>query len=171
MAEVPKRDGSFVTNYISRKREAVRDGGDVEVALAPDPSQPKESGSDDVTPSTTPLASVLTTPATTAKEEPSSKSWCRKLIDFYNDYDFFILLVTVILLAYAYPPLGATYLQPQITASWIAVMYIFCKFFIVHVVCFWFSFRLFFVLLGSLGFATTRLYSGLSCALYPFVSH
>jgi hypothetical protein len=108
--------------------EVVSDDGDVEVALSPD--APKD---DDVAPSNTPTASTTPTttaqdePSTTTKEEPPRKTWFRKLIDFYNDYDFFILLVTVILLAYAYPPLGATYLQPQITASWIAVMYIFCK--------------------------------------------
>lgn len=33
--------------------------------------------------------------------------------------------VIVILLAYAYPPIGAIYLAPQITATWIAVIFIF----------------------------------------------
>lgn len=36
-----------------------------------------------------------------------------------------ILVLGAILLAYAYPPLGATHLYPQITAMWIAVMIIF----------------------------------------------
>ena len=57
-----------------------------------------------------------------------SETWFCKVVDFYQHYDFFILLVAVILLAFAYPPLGAVYLQPQITASWIAVMYSFCTY-------------------------------------------
>jgi hypothetical protein len=103
--------------------EVVSEDCDVEVALTPDASK---GNGDDVAPSITTTSS--TTPAATAKEELPRKSWCRKLFDFYQEYDFLILLVAVILLAYAYPPLGATYLQPQITATWIAVMYIFCKF-------------------------------------------
>ena len=59
---------------------------------------------------------------------PPFKSWFCKVLDFYQHYDFFILLVAVILLAFAYPPLGAVYLLPQITASWIAVMYSFCTY-------------------------------------------
>ena len=124
--------------------EVVSDDGDVEVALSP---HSPEDGGDEVAPSTTPSAS--TTASAAAKEEPPNKSWCRKLIDFYNEYDFLILLIVVILLAYAYPPLGADYLQPQITATWIAVMFIFCKFFIVHVL-------VALVPLGSLRFTTTH---------------
>jgi hypothetical protein len=102
--------------------EVVSEDCDVEVPLSPLP--PKDNGHDMV-PSTTTSAS--TTPAATAMEEPPRKPWWRKLLDFYHEYDVLILLVTVILLAYAYPPLGADYLEPQITATWIAVMYIFCK--------------------------------------------
>lgn len=47
--------------------------------------------------------------------------WC----GFYAANAFLILIVIVILLAYAYPPLGAKYLAPQITATWIAVVIIF----------------------------------------------
>uniref|UniRef100_A0A7S1YYZ9 Sodium/bile acid cotransporter n=1 Tax=Trieres chinensis TaxID=1514140 RepID=A0A7S1YYZ9_TRICV len=47
--------------------------------------------------------------------------WCK----FYNANSFLVLVLVVILVAYAYPPLGAIYLAPQITATWIAVMFIF----------------------------------------------
>ena len=54
---------------------------------------------------------------------------CRRVINrctqFYWDNEFLILIVFVILVAKAYPPLGAIYLAPQITATWIAVMFIF----------------------------------------------
>mmetsp|Transcript_69483 Transcript_69483/g.104853 ORF Transcript_69483/g.104853 Transcript_69483/m.104853 type:complete len:430 (-) Transcript_69483:42-1331(-) len=57
------------------------------------------------------------------KEAPSTfLSRCR---DFYWNNEFLILIVLVILLARAYPPLGADYLQPQITSTWIAVVFIF----------------------------------------------
>ena len=51
------------------------------------------------------------------------KKWCK----FYNTNSFLILVICAILLAYAYPPLGAVYLAPQITATWIAVMFIFSE--------------------------------------------
>jgi len=47
--------------------------------------------------------------------------WCRT----YATYSFLILVVVAICLARAYPPLGATYLAPHITATWIAVVIIF----------------------------------------------
>ena len=48
-----------------------------------------------------------------------------RLANFYWTYEFLILAVIAILLARAYPPLGATYLAPQITSTWIAVFVIF----------------------------------------------
>ena len=48
--------------------------------------------------------------------------WCTK---FYSQNSLLILILISILLAYAYPPLGATYLAPQVTAKWIAVIIIF----------------------------------------------
>jgi hypothetical protein len=115
--------------------EVVTDDCDVEVALSshsPEDKNDKDIGTplaEDVAPSALATASA----ATTATEGPPAKTWCRKFIDFYKEYDFLILLVVVILLAYAYPPLGADYLQPQITATWVAVMYIFCKYSFIHV--------------------------------------
>ncbi|KAG7340922.1 Na+ dependent transporter [Nitzschia inconspicua] len=50
---------------------------------------------------------------------------CTKLLQVYNQYEFLILIILAICLARAYPPLGAEYLQPQITSSWIAVIFIF----------------------------------------------
>ena len=47
------------------------------------------------------------------------------LYKVYTDNAFLILILAAILLAYAYPPIGAKYLAPNITATWIAVMIIF----------------------------------------------
>ena len=61
------------------------------------------------------------------EQEESSKcrSACNKIVDFYFTYEFLVLVLVVILLARAYPPLGAEYLAPEITATWIAVIFIF----------------------------------------------
>jgi len=53
-----------------------------------------------------------------------SRYW-KCLSSFYWENEFLVLVVLVILLAKAYPPLGAIYLAPQITATWIAVVFIF----------------------------------------------
>jgi len=60
------------------------------------------------------------------EDEPPTR--CRRLIDFYWQNEFLILVVLVILLAKAYPPLGDQYLAQKITAGWIAVIVIFRKF-------------------------------------------
>ena len=63
---------------------------------------------------------------TTEGDEEEAKPTCRqRMIKFYWENEFVILVVIVILLARAYPPLGATYLAPEITATWIAVIFIF----------------------------------------------
>ncbi|KAL7487686.1 hypothetical protein ACHAW6_013267 [Cyclotella cf. meneghiniana] len=49
----------------------------------------------------------------------------KKLHAFYAANNFLILIMCAILMAYVYPPLGAVYLAPQITATWIAVVFIF----------------------------------------------
>ena len=56
-----------------------------------------------------------------------NKAWIRWSA-FYSKYRIILLLIANICLAKAYPPLGAEYLYPQITAAWIAVCFIFCKF-------------------------------------------
>ena len=50
-------------------------------------------------------------------------TWCR----FYSENEFVLLVAAAILLAEAYPALGAKYLQPQVSADWVAVILIFCK--------------------------------------------
>jgi len=62
-------------------------------------------------------------------DDNSEKSCLQKFFEcfckFYWKNEFLILILLVILLALAYPPLGAIYLAPQITATWIAVLFIF----------------------------------------------
>lgn len=49
----------------------------------------------------------------------------RGVLTFYNSNSFLVKAAVAILLAFIYPPLGAEYVQPQITATWIAVVFIF----------------------------------------------
>ena len=59
-------------------------------------------------------------------EEESSPPTCwERILKFYQDNEFLVQIVVVILLARAYPPLGAKYFYPDITATWIAVCFIF----------------------------------------------
>lgn len=67
---------------------------------------------------------------TDSEKKPVSSCFCtpqtrRRWIDFYWNNEFLILIVLVILLARLYPPLGAQYLAPDITATWLAVVFIF----------------------------------------------
>ena len=60
------------------------------------------------------------------KEEKSGLSKTFEcLAKFYWTNEFLILILLVILIAFAYPPLGAIYLAPKVTATWIAVVFIF----------------------------------------------
>lgn len=63
---------------------------------------------------------------TTPNPPPSmaQRAW-RLLSSFYQQNEFLILVVTVIGLARLYPPLGAIYLYPHITSTWIAICFIF----------------------------------------------
>jgi len=56
---------------------------------------------------------------------PLYKRLYHKWLKFYHKNSFLVLVTFAILLAYAYPPLGAVYVAPQITAKWIAVIFIF----------------------------------------------
>lgn len=47
------------------------------------------------------------------------------LLDFYEKNIFLLKAILAIILAKLYPPLGAVYLHPEITAQWMAVMFIF----------------------------------------------
>jgi sodium/bile acid cotransporter 7 len=62
------------------------------------------------------------------QHEPSQsrrKRLLHKAGRIYHQNSFLILVTCAILLDYAYPPLGAIYVAPQITATWIAVIFIF----------------------------------------------
>jgi solute carrier family 10 (sodium/bile acid cotransporter), member 7 len=48
--------------------------------------------------------------------------------DLYEKFDFPIHVLIGILIAWLYPPLGAVYVAPMITANWVAVCYIFVLF-------------------------------------------
>jgi len=50
-----------------------------------------------------------------------------RLIKLWWEYEFLFLVIVAIGLARAYPPLGAEFVAPDITATWIAVMLIFGK--------------------------------------------
>jgi solute carrier family 10 (sodium/bile acid cotransporter), member 7 len=52
----------------------------------------------------------------------------RRVLEFYEKFDFPIHVLTVILIAWLYPPLGAVYVAPYVTANWVAVIYIFVMF-------------------------------------------
>jgi solute carrier family 10 (sodium/bile acid cotransporter), member 7 len=52
----------------------------------------------------------------------------RHVLAFYEKFDFPIHVLTVILIAWLYPPLGAVYVAPYVTANWVAVIYIFVMF-------------------------------------------
>lgn len=63
------------------------------------------------------------------EDEPETPTGIRAFAacvwNFYTNNSFLILLLAAILLAYVYPPLGAEYLAPKVTATWIAVVFIF----------------------------------------------
>jgi hypothetical protein len=47
------------------------------------------------------------------------------VLKFYNDFEILILFGLAVMIAKIYPPLGSNYLNPKITATWIAVVFIF----------------------------------------------
>jgi sodium/bile acid cotransporter 7 len=61
------------------------------------------------------------------EEEETSRCqrYMRSIFAFYFSNQFPLHIILAIVLARAYPPLGAEYLQPDITATWIAVAIIF----------------------------------------------
>mmetsp|Transcript_21396 Transcript_21396/g.39971 ORF Transcript_21396/g.39971 Transcript_21396/m.39971 type:complete len:464 (-) Transcript_21396:92-1483(-) len=70
-------------------------------------------------------AEVLTKDDSSPKQQSCFRRTYNRWRDFYGANSFLILVLCAILIAYAYPPLGAVYLAPQITATWIAVVFIF----------------------------------------------
>jgi len=77
--------------------------------------------SSDVTSNVTEVAQADESPATETVLKRIWSKWCK----IYGSYSFLILVAGAICLARAYPPLGAKYLAPQITATWVAVVIIF----------------------------------------------
>ena len=57
--------------------------------------------------------------------QPRIKRICQTAGRIYHQNSFLILVSCALLLAYAYPPLGAIYVAPHVTATWIAVIFIF----------------------------------------------
>mmetsp|Transcript_18930 Transcript_18930/g.54555 ORF Transcript_18930/g.54555 Transcript_18930/m.54555 type:complete len:478 (-) Transcript_18930:23-1456(-) len=70
-------------------------------------------------------ANEATSPGKAKDRKPCYKRAWKRWRKIYAANSFLILVVCAILLALAYPPLGAVYLAPQITATWIAVIFIF----------------------------------------------
>lgn len=66
--------------------------------------------------------SVEQEPDVDEKEKPSCQ---QRWVDFFWEQELLILMALGILLARAYPKLGAVYVQPDITATWIGVVFIF----------------------------------------------
>jgi len=57
--------------------------------------------------------------------EAEESTFQDKLAAFYWKNEFLILILLAILVAKLYPPIGAKWLVPKITATWVAVMFIF----------------------------------------------
>src|SRR5689334_12377222 len=73
----------------------------------------------------TPSSSTSTSTSGDGPPPSRCRSFWRKFAAFYWEHEFLILIIASIGLARAYPPLGAIYVAPDITASWIAVIFIF----------------------------------------------
>ena len=71
-----------------------------------------------------------TLPTTQDEENETSLCWriARRMCQFYWNNEFACSVVVAVLLAWIYPPLGADYLVPKITSTWIAVMLIFSEY-------------------------------------------
>jgi solute carrier family 10 (sodium/bile acid cotransporter), member 7 len=68
-------------------------------------------------------ADPVETTSTTTGVPPSTTT--SRVVTVIRDNEFLVLILAAIALARAYPPLGADYLKPDITATWIAVFLIF----------------------------------------------
>ncbi len=65
---------------------------------------------------------------TRREENEETRSWKERLAHIYQKEGLLIEVSIAILLAKIYPRLGAELLYPELTAHWIAVVIIFCKF-------------------------------------------
>lgn len=101
-----------------------------ETATTPEQHHPQQPSND---PNTTPneteteKESAATATPTTSESPPPPPPTCtsKRLCAFYWEHEFLILILLAIGLARAYPRLGADFLQPAITATYLAVIFIF----------------------------------------------
>ena len=66
-----------------------------------------------------------------SQQQETRPNWKTIVMELYKKDSLLIDVLVVILIAKIYPPLGAEYLFPEITAHWVAVIVIFCKYFYV----------------------------------------
>lgn len=84
-----------------------------------------DTGNDDNDDDGVAVAENTAATTTTSSNNDKLQKFKKRLIEFYFTNEFLILILLMILLALAYPPLGAIYFFPDITATWIAVIFIF----------------------------------------------
>ena len=101
--------------------EGADDGGGIGGSDVSHPSNEEASSSS----SSSPAPTTAPPPRPSSSLPARASSFCRRCNDAYAKNSFLVLVVFAILFAYAYPPLGATYLQPDVTSDWIAVILIF----------------------------------------------
>ena len=90
------------------------------------PEDNKNAKASDTTTTTTTRTTSQAAPPEPSSSRLSQRIHVRKhLAAFLKKNSFVLLILLAILLAYAYPPLGAVYLAPEITAGWICVILIF----------------------------------------------
>ncbi len=68
---------------------------------------------------------TYTSPTTESNVNIKEKTKTQRMLKCAAANSFMLVLIVTILFAYAYPPLGATYLVPKVTSNWIAVIIIF----------------------------------------------
>jgi solute carrier family 10 (sodium/bile acid cotransporter), member 7 len=97
----------------------------VDVEHVKDVSLIKTPGADTAATSDDENCDVSATTEETITPVTTKRTCLNKVFAFYRAYDFPIHILIAICLAKAYPELGAVYLEPQITATWIATGIIF----------------------------------------------
>lgn len=123
---------SGLFSVAERSRSEDEDGGSVSESSAGSSSRPSRFS---FTNKDRSFSSMLITISNVGLEEddavkappPPPKTWKQKASDFYWDNEVTILLALSIICAKPYPKLGAVYLVPHVTSTWIAVMLIFSE--------------------------------------------
>ena len=90
-----------------------------------DENPPADVDSQNAKASDTTTTTTTTTSTSQAPAPSLSQRIRNRLATLLKKNSFVLLILLAILLAYAYPPLGAVYLAPEITAGWICVILIF----------------------------------------------